>query len=64
MALIPREEFTAKLRDFLAVEELRRKTTVDQRKFVERYFTYESNLKRIIGDIGQLISAESDTVSD
>jgi hypothetical protein len=57
------DEFTSKLSDFLAVEELRRKTTSDQYKFVERYFTYESNLKRILGTIRSLISTESRTTA-
>jgi hypothetical protein len=54
------DEFATKLADLLAVEELRAKTTSDQRKFVERYFTYESNLKRIVGTIHQLIVTESE----
>lgn len=57
------EEFTDKLARFLADPNLRTETAASQRAFVERYFTYESNMRRIVKAILDLLKSEQQIVT-
>ena len=52
------DDLAAKLKRFVDQPELRRSIAGEQRRFVERYFTYESNMRRVVATIRQRIAAE------
>ena len=52
------DNLAAKLQRFVEEPKLRRHIADDQRRFVERYFTYESNMRRVIGTIRERIASE------
>ncbi len=52
------EQFTAKVQQFISRDESRRQIAGEQRAFVERYFTYESNMRRVIAEIRERLSSE------
>jgi hypothetical protein len=57
------EELAAKLKRFISDPNLRNEIAGKQRAFVESYFTYESNMRRIVGAIRNLLIDEPQTIS-
>ncbi len=52
------EDFATKVKQFLDDQELRQTVAAEQRRFVEQYFTYESNMRRVIAGIRERIESE------